>query len=83
MDSLAIYRKGLENSVVRVEGGRPGTAINQSIQKKLKPQFSEVLSLPERVMAPIQDIDPDSPTFGLFYFMPDVDEPDDPNHPLL
>ncbi len=82
MDSLNVYRKALEQSVVKVEGGRPGTAINQSIQKRLKPQYSEVLSLPERTIAPIQDIDPESETFGQFFFMPDVDPVDGPT-PIL
>ncbi|HJP82899.1 MAG TPA: hypothetical protein VJ835_05275 [Fimbriimonadaceae bacterium] len=83
MDSLAIYRKALDASVVKLDGARPGPAMVQTIQKKLKPQYAEMLSLPVQPMAPIQDIDPDSETFGLFYFMPGVDEPDDPNHPIL
>lgn len=82
MDSLAIYRKALNASIVRVDGTRPESAVNQTIQKRLKPQYSEVLSLPERYIAPIQDLDPESETFGLFFFMPGVDDLGDPNHPL-
>jgi hypothetical protein len=82
MNSVAIYRKALEAAVAKTDGGRPGNPVSQSIQKKLKPQYAETLSLPVEVLEPIQDTDPDSPTFGLFYFMADVDEPDDPNHPI-
>jgi hypothetical protein len=82
MNSLAIYRKALDASIVKVDGGRPGQTIQQSIQKKLKPLYAETLSLPVEPLAPIQDIDPDSDTFGLLYFVPGVDEFGDPNHPI-
>lgn len=82
MDALAIYRKALEGAVTKVDGGRPGKSIAQTIQKKLKPHYAETLSLPVRYMPPAQDLDPESETFGLLYFVLGVDALGDPSHPL-
>lgn len=77
MDALAIYRKALEGVVHKAEGTRASaSSINQSIQKKFRPNIGEHLSLPSRALDPIQDLDPESETFGEFFFMVDVDPVD-------
>lgn len=43
-------------------------------QKSTELSHSEIMSLPEDMLGPIQDMDPDSETFGEFYFMLGYDD---------
>ncbi len=54
-----------------------------SSQAKLGTSFTDLAQLQVAHVDPIQDIDPGSDTFGLFYYMVDYDAVDDPNHPIL
>ena len=80
MRKLSLYRYHLAKANARMQG--------QPVRRKALVTQSKTIShaeftqLPSQKMITLQDLDPESPTFGKFYFMPDYDTPDDPNHPI-
>lgn len=62
---LVAKRSGAKSTKVAPQG--------KGVQAAGKLSHSEIQSLPEDILKPIQDIDPLSPTFGEFYYMAGYD----------
>ena len=73
MDALTAHRFAIQELVSRGAGERLGSPRFLAQEKRSLLSQAEILGLPEAIVAPIQDLDPSSSTFGQFLFMLDYD----------
>lgn len=81
MRNLSLYRYNLAKTFARMLG-QPVQRKALTSQAKLSVSHTEITQLPSGRVEQIQDLDPGSPTFGQFYYLPGYDEFGDPNHPI-
>lgn len=73
-DGLAAGARAIVEALAGQTAGVPRHAPRGQVgSMAARGHFSEVLALPEVWMDPIQDLDPDSATFGLFFWQMDYD----------
>ncbi|HLK14875.1 MAG TPA: hypothetical protein VKT78_08725 [Fimbriimonadaceae bacterium] len=73
MDALNLHRTAIQELVARGQGERRGSPRFLAQEKRSILSQAEILGLPEALVAPIQDLNLSSPTFGQFAFMLDYD----------
>lgn len=69
MKSLETLRRAHEESAARVEGSRLSAPSLNALQRAARPHHAEIMALPDVLLAPIQEQDPASASFGAFLFM--------------
>lgn len=68
-----IARLGHLAVVDRAKAEKSDGRVQSVAQKRAGSAVAELLALPEAVMDAVQDMDPESETFGQFFFMLDYD----------
>lgn len=81
MRNLSLWRYA-QAKMVAGQSAQPVQPKKLTSQVKLTVSHTELSQLPSEELVQVQDLDPASPTFALFYFLEGYDVPDDPNHPL-
>ena len=78
MESIDYLRKALEDLAAQSVGLWRGLPHGTPQQMRSHSRLAEILAMPVESAdyAPIQDLDPESATFGELWFMPDFDPPD-------
>lgn len=74
MDMFDMARKAIDAQIHRLNGTRPRLPIGQTIQVQGRGDMSAILSLPVLRANAIQDLDPESDTFGEFFWALDFDD---------
>jgi hypothetical protein len=69
MESLKRFRQQLDARAASRMSLMPHTPLIFEQQKTAQHHHSEVLALPTYSIGPLQDLDPESETFGKFFFM--------------
>lgn len=81
---IEAYRRAAAENAARALGQDVRQNRTTTLGVRVQGHEGEIGALPEHSdgCEPVQDLDPDSPTFGLFWFLPGYDTPGDPNHPV-
>lgn len=75
MEALNQNRRSHRQQAARSVGEDSGQPHMFKLQKIGDQGVIGILSLPEKIVAPIQITDPTDPLVGSFYFMPGFDDP--------
>lgn len=82
MQSLEAQRRAAYELALKKLGIKDSAPQSISAQRKGLTMIGEIVNLPDLRLPVLQCLDPSSPDFGKFYYLPGYDELGDPNHPL-